>query len=203
MNADATGNDLTLTAKPIGGFVAIAYADITGKPPVVPSEADMAKAALTLTAYDATTHPEGWRYLGLFPGDNGPKQSTKFGALKPYWQSQYKQRTGDGEHSRTYTMAEVLSSLLAEIRSGGPADASGVSYVDAVGTDRRWVVLEEKHFASGAIQREWGEATVSEIKTSESKSGEDETAEVTFDFSRSAIAGGRHFGHVVVLPVTP
>lgn len=193
MAEDAYGNDLTAVGLPVTGFVGLAYNDLDPLA-VLPTATTGADPELTLTAYNVTTMPSGWRKLGLLTTDGGPSWTLEpTGDAIEFWQDGYKIPSGLANCTLTIKLAET-DPMIQELRAGAAPDVNGMIDVDAGGHARKYAVLVEEAFKNGVIRRRVGDmVTLLSLKEDRNERGTPLAYEAVFNFGSSPTFGNKHF----------
>lgn len=176
MSADTNGNDLSLVAVPITGFIAV---QMSGTPAYVESAA----GGLTPLVL-----PTGYKKVGLLTDDGAPQDDSDSDDDIELWQKGYKLRGDVTSRTLEITTAE-LNDTVRELINGVEPDANGMITVDQ-GNENQFPLFEYVKYKNGMSLRRNGLAQISTVKPAQQSRGDVAGYDITFEWISDETVGG-------------
>jgi hypothetical protein len=176
MSADTNGNDLSLVAVPITGFIAV---QMSGTPAYVESAA----GGLTPLVL-----PTGYKKVGLLTDDGAPQDDSDSDDDIELWQKGYKLRGNVTSRTLEITTAE-LNDTVRELTNGVAPDANGMTVVDQ-GNENQFPLFEYVKYKNGMSLRRNGLAQISTVKPAQQTRGDVAGYDITFEWISDETVGG-------------
>jgi hypothetical protein len=186
MASDALGNDVSAVGIPISGFMGYAPSGTA-----FPTASGGIASPLTLDPAFAK--------IGLIVEDGGFEWTEESnGDPIEFWQDGYYTPTGLA-NVKLVVKAAQYNEIVRKVTFGRVADGNGYIQIDGGGHADRYVLFTEEIFKNGVIRRRVAaDAGVVNAKRDQSKRGEVNGTELTFEVARSALLGGNHVGEWLI-----
>lgn len=176
MADDDQGNDLSAVGIPLTGFAAV--------------QLDGTATFVEPTAGAATplTLPTGYKKVGLFKTDGGPKDAADQEDAIEFFQDGYK-LNGDATLTVQINLAE-FNETVRKLTTGKTADVNGMVVIDQATPDTTFPLFTYTKFKNGWSLRRNGMARISAVEKDQETRGEVNGRATTFEWVRDDTIGG-------------
>lgn len=190
MAADTQGNDLDAVLVPV-----------TGRICVVPySEENAITSEMIGKDVDEPQLPEAYSNgcIGLVTADGAPQDSSETGDATEFWQQGY-QINGEASITTAFTAAED-NDVTRRFVSGADPDENGVTGIDTLTPDGKWMAYYEEAYKNGGVYRRAGVITLTGNEPGQATRGSVKGRALTVTWQNDDLYGGHKYIECIRYP---